>query len=337
MKKLLRNLFGSGREEEKRSASDAMSGREQIVTNSEKSNLSTDPDHVNRQADTLKFDAIRAMNMGELVFATEALRKAMELRPEFETRYYLTEALLRRHLTEEALAQMNLLLEEVPMHTATLLNRAKLRLEQNDPSRALEDCGTGIESTSELEEQALFLYYGASAMKDMKNLKDALCLLKQAIEKNDAFIPARLLRARILIDLERYEEATQDLDWVAASDPEEEQVPMLCARLFMLEGKQQNAIQAYEELLSLDPFNEEGHCGIAILMIKEGRSAEAETFLREAIEEMPVQRNLILMLVEILENKGQTQEAAEWRAKLPEAEVESEAVNFNDLYKGNLY
>ena len=41
-----------------------MSGREQIVTNSEKSNLSTDPDHVNRQADTLKFDAIRAMNMG---------------------------------------------------------------------------------------------------------------------------------------------------------------------------------------------------------------------------------------------------------------------------------
>ncbi|WP_257125624.1 hypothetical protein [Porphyromonas gingivalis] len=183
MKKLLRNLFGSGREEEKRSASDAMSGREQIVTNSEKSNLSTDPDHVNRQADTLKFDAIRAMNMGELVFATEALRKAMELRPEFETRYYLTEALLRRHLTEEALAQMNLLLEEVPMHTATLLNRAKLRLEQNDPSRALEDCGTGIESTSELEEQALFLYYGASAMKDMKNLKDALCLLKQAIEK----------------------------------------------------------------------------------------------------------------------------------------------------------
>ena len=321
MKKLLRNLFGSGREEEKRSASDAMSGREQIVTNSEKSNLSTDPDHVNRQADTLKFDAIRAMNMGELVFATEALRKAMELRPEFETRYYLTEALLRRHLTEEALAQMNLLLEEVPMHTATLLNRAKLRLEQNDPSRALEDCGTGIESTSELEEQALFLYYGASAMKDMKNLKDALCLLKQAIEKNDAFIPARLLRARMLIDLERYEEATQDLDWVAASDPEE----------------QQNAMQAYEELLSLDPFNEEGHCGIATLMIKEGRSAEAETFLREAIEEMPVQRNLILMLVEILENKGQTQEAAEWRAKLPEAEVESEAVNFNDLYKGNLY
>lgn len=72
MKKLLRNLFGSGREEEKRSASDAMSGREKIVTNSEKSNLSTDPDHVNRQADTLKFDAIRAMNMGELVFATEA-------------------------------------------------------------------------------------------------------------------------------------------------------------------------------------------------------------------------------------------------------------------------
>lgn len=335
--KFLKSLFGTDSKKEKATVSSDTDVNEPTVVNIENSHHAEEPEHTVRQADTLKFDAIRAMNMGELVFATEALRKALELRPEFETRYYLTEVLVRRHLLNEALAQMDSLLEEVPSHTATLLNRAKLRLEQNNPSGALEDCRAGIESTSEDEEQALFLYYGASAMRDMQNPQDALCLLKQAIEKNESFLQARLLRARMLIDLERYDEASQDLDLVAASDAEEEQVPMLRARIFMLEGKPQNAMQAYEELLSLDPFNEEGHRGIASLMIEEGRSAEAEKFLREAIEEMPEQRSLTLMLVEILENQGQTKEADEWRAKLPEVEAESEAVNFNDLYKGNLY
>ena len=335
--KFLKSLFGSDSKKEKVTASCDTGVNKPTAVNTEDNHLSEDLEQAARQANTLKFDAIRAMNMGELVFATEALRKALELRPEFETRYYLTEVLVRHHLLDEALAQMDLLLEEVPSHTATLLNRAKLRLEQNNPSGALEDCRAGIESTSEVEEQALFLYYAASAMKDMQNPQDALCLLKQAIEKNESFLQARLLRARMLIDLERYDEASQDLDLVATSDAEEEQVPMLRARIFMLEGKPQNAMQAYEELLNLDPFNEEGHRGIASLMIKDGRSAEAEKFLREAIEEIPEQRNLTLMLVEILENQGKTKEADEWRAKLPEVEAESEAVNFNDLYKGNLY
>ena len=42
-----------------------------------------------RDADVLKFDALRASKIGEYSFAIKAFDKALELRPEFETRYYL--------------------------------------------------------------------------------------------------------------------------------------------------------------------------------------------------------------------------------------------------------
>ncbi len=336
MKNFLKSLFSSRHEEEgKASVNEAAEQIQTTTTVAE--NLATESDNAARQADTLKFDAIRAMNLGEMVFATEALRKALELRPEFETRYYLAEVLVRRNLSEEALAEMDLLLEEMPMHTATRLNRSKLRCELNNPDGALEDCREGIASTSEPEEQALLLYYGAVALKDLDRHPEAIDYLTEAIEKGESFVMARLLRARLLMEGARYDEAGADLDTIAASHPEEEQVPLLRARLHLLTEKPEEAMQAYTQLLELDPFSEEGHQGMATLMVRNGNTAEAEAFLREAIEELPTQRSLSLLLIDILEHDGRMDEAAELRAQLPEETTGNDTVNFKNLYSGSLF
>lgn len=337
MKKLLKNLFSPSRQKEEKTQTNNPVENTGIETDATEMTQPSDSNNVARQADTLKFDAVRAMNYGELVFATDALRKAMELRPEFETRYYLAEVLVLRNLYEEALTEMNLLLEEVPAHTATLLNRAKLRTEQHDPEGALEDSRAGIESTSEPEEQALLLYYGAIALKDLHRNEEALQFLNESIEKGETFVPAKLLRIRLLIEEKLLEEARQGLDALSSSHPEEEQVPLLSARLYLEEDRQEEALQDYQRLLELDPFSEEGHQGIASLMLKRGEVTEAETFLREAIEELPTTPGLTLMLIQMLEEQGRKEEAEKLRSEMPTEVQEGEAVNFKNLYSGGLY
>ena len=108
-----------------------------------------------RDADVLKFDALRASKIGEYPFAIKAFGKALELRPEFETRYYLAETLMRIGATRQALKHLDLLVEEEPNHLTTRIYRAKAEYEEGQCDKAIEDLKTALALTEEEKDLAL--------------------------------------------------------------------------------------------------------------------------------------------------------------------------------------
>ncbi|MDY6122164.1 MAG: tetratricopeptide repeat protein [Porphyromonas sp.] len=299
-----------------------------------------------RQADTLKFDAIRAMKLGELGFALSALEKSLELRDEFEARYYYVEALLMASRQDEALSQMDLLLDEEPNHLPTLLGRSQLLLHLNRYSDSMADADKGIElqTATEQEKDDLNLYQlsilKAKALRGLERTSEAIELLAKTAQQHEEIGQTHLLKAEMEIAIGRKEDATDSLLQAGALLPEEERVPLLLAQIAESDNVIDKAFKLYQDALDLNPFCVEALCAKANLRYKQGEWEQAIAMLTEAKEGMAPSKELLLTLIDLHTKLGQTTEAEALRSELKENETGSSTTkknSFDNLYSGGIY
>lgn len=291
-----------------------------------------------RQADTLKFDALRALKFNETDFAIQALGKSIELSPRFETRYYLGMALVKAHRQEEAIEQFSLVLHEQPEHTLTLLQRAHLYLLHGRYGEAMTDAEEVLRLAGEDEQKLTAERLIAESYAGREDWPAAVRALDaaMALPEQDNY-EVRLLRARYLANLNEYDRAEEDLQILAEQNPHEELVPLVRARMARTRHRDEEAAMHYREALELDPFNDVAYRGLAELMLDRGAALE---LIRTAFEEQPHNLAIGLILKQLLEEHGNTEEAAELVEKLktvePEAGQDPDQVA-KGLYSGGIY
>ncbi len=293
-----------------------------------------------RDADTLKFDALRALKMGQVDFALKALSKALELHPEFETRFYYAEALTLDRQYAKAWEQYDSLLAEHPDHILSLKNRASLRIAGEDYVGALEDIEAALRSTEE-EEQKMVLYQQQSKVFLKQEIFDkSLEAAEKAIALKSPSPLPYLQKVEALIGLSQVEEAKRFIKEASSLFPEEEQFSLAQAKIALVQKEYAEAYRAYQEALEKDPFNEEAYCGTACLMLQEGKEEEAVAYLEAALEDQNVSYTLLSLLLNLYQKKGWGEKAESIRRQMEELapEQKGEVVDFvQQYYKNNVY
>jgi len=94
--------------------------------------------------------------------------------------------------------------------------------------------------------------------------------------------------------------ATNDLLEALKLSPETPPDTLLAASLAENAGQYDTAEAAYKRLLAKDPKSEQANAGLAHLLIREKKYAEAETFLRTAMEKLPDDPALTAQLAAVL-------------------------------------
>lgn len=292
-----------------------------------------------RDADTLKFDALRAMKMGNIPFALKALEKSLELREEFETRYYYAEALTAAQREEDALKQYDQLLAEYPEHVPTLLFRSKLRLDLGRAKEAIEDITTALRYA---EEEATFtaLYtLGARGYLSLGEFEKALEMAQKALDADEKSVRPYLLKSQALIGLERLEEAEAFVQKAIESFEEEEQFHLIQANIAELRGDSTAQMKAFTATLDKDPFNMEAYMGIAILKNREGDRRGAIALMEETREQNNVTIKFLSLLAQLYHEEGLEEKEQTLRKKIEEQqqEMSDTTVRFDNLYEGGIF
>ena len=119
--------------------------------------------------------------------------------------------------------------------------------------------------------------------------------------------------------------ATNELLEALKLSPETASDTLLAANLAEQAGQDEVAEAAYRRLLAKDPNSEPANAGIAHMMMRKKQYAQAETFLRAALEQLPDDPALTAQLATVLaaENKA---EALPLLKKLHEAHPDDQAI-----------
>ncbi|KGN97363.1 hypothetical protein HQ36_07340 [Porphyromonas gingivicanis] len=327
---ILKSIFGRKKEtlsQEEAKVSQAK-GEEKIIDRQEE-----------KEADVLKFDGLRAMRLGEVSFALKALSKALELRPEFETRFYYAEALTLNHQEREALKQYDLLLEECPNHILCLINRASLRIDVEAYTEALMDVELALNTNEDEEQRALLYQMKAKVYLLLKEYDKVLVTAEQAIMLKAKSSLAYLQKIQALVGLERWEEANRFIEKAISTFPEEEQFNLFQAKVALKQEQYAEAYQAYQDALVKDPFNEEAYCGMACLLVQRGEMTEAIDFLEQTLKEQNPSVMMLSLLASIYKKMGLVEKEQKIREQIKEFSSDGEQpIDFvQQLYKGNAY
>lgn len=316
--KLFKSLFG-------KPSSGATPKEESPATSVE----NTSP-QAERDADVLKFDALRASKIGEYPFAIKAFGKALELRPEFETRYYLAETLMRIGATRQALKHLDLLVEEEPNHLTTRIYRAKAEYEEGQYDKAIEDLKTALALTEEEKDLALLHRLLAANYIAQKEWQNAVDEATKAIDLHDEEPSSSLYKTKALVALEQWDEATEFLREAFRAFPEEERFHLYEADIALAKGDYPAAQTAYRTALDKDPFNEDACCGLGHIEELSGNLSQAIQLLQGYVEDGIVGKNILTYLIQLLDKSGRGGETTPYKAQLQEMD-ESEAQSKADF------
>ena len=114
-------------------------------------------------------------------------------------------------------------------------------------------------------------------------LDSALELADRALDINANAHQARLLRGCVLFKMEEHRRASEDLRQVASHHPHSVPVHCWLADSLLLSGNFEEAIDAAEHLIEIDPTHFHAHCVRGLALIKLGRPAEAIAILDELL------------------------------------------------------
>lgn len=232
----------------------------------------------------LKYDGIRARNIGQLDYAIRCFENAVALNAEPETLGLLANACLRAGRIDDARAALVRLTEKDAGNVNALLALADVCHMQEDYAAMDEACRKALALD---ETNATACYQAARAARGLHNDLQAIVMLTKAIAQNEQYADAYLLRAETLWDMRQIKDAREDADKVLQLDPENEEALLLEGRIAAAQGDASAACECFDRVTSLDPFCEEAYLlkGELLLLQKEfDRVADNYT---EALELMP--------------------------------------------------
>ena len=95
----------------------------------------------------------------------------------------------------------------------------------------------------------------AKASIGQGNLINAIVTLTKAIALNPDYSDAYLLRSQTLLRMGDRKSAREDMEKLISTYPQNEDVLMLKARIEHAEGKGDEAIETYTQVIALNPFS----------------------------------------------------------------------------------
>lgn len=263
--------------------------------------------------------AMAAGSAGELPRARAEVRRALELRPDWEMAALLQAQLLSRDSSADGIASLQAFLERNPqardvrLHLARALVADKqyvearqhfdrllrdypdnpdvvypvaiLALQQNDLERAEAQLKHLL--TLEFPDRNIVFYYLGQIAEDSKRGSEAIAYYAQVGAGEQQF-PARLRLVRILGEQGKLDEARRQLHATQAKTPQEGVQLLLAEAQLLRDAKQfQQAYDLLDKALAEQPAQPELLYEAALLAEKLGQVDTLERLLRRLIEVQP--------------------------------------------------
>ena len=282
--------------------------------------------------DILKYDGVRAQKMGKLAYAIKCFTEALNIQEDFETMSYLVSAYTMANDLGKAEDVLNRMVEMEPDHIATRLTRVNLLFMLDKDAEVITDCLHVIE----LEPSNHVAYFMmAKAKKATNDVFGAIADLTRSISLKEDFADSYLLRAEILLGLGQAKEALPDV----------ESSYLLRGRIHMALGDIEAANSGFQQVLDLNPFNEDACILSGQLLIEQKKYDEAIAFFDEAIETNPSFAKAYSERGRAKNLKGDKTGAFEDLKKSLELNPEGEEAqkmngqhsNFDNMYKGGIF
>ena len=274
---LLSALFGNKKPDENRNPQEEQNRKNFDI-------LKYDGIRARNMGKLLKYDGIRARNMGKLPYAIKCFEEAVALNEEAETMGFLAQAYLQANRTDDARAALERLAEKDPSDIRTLLSLASVCYMLEDYEGMNEACRKAIAADS-ANAQAYFL--SARAERGLKNNLNAVVMLTKAIALNETFAQAYQLRAEVLWEMRQAREAMEDIGHILSASPEDEDALLLKGKIEAALGQTEEALACCDKVMEANPFNEQAYLLKGGMLAGENKLAEAETLYTEAIDLMP--------------------------------------------------
>lgn len=294
------------------------------------------------KANTLKFDALRALKIGEVDFAIRALHTSLEEIDDPECRLYLAQALQRKPDLAGSMAELTTILEAYPDYPAALYEATKVSNGLDQHSETIAYAERALATELETAQQAELHRMKAQAQLALSDSEQALATIDQALQLTDEVPLYWLIKVKVLIALERWEEALAVALETAEKFPEEERAYLYEGLITYHEGDKERAERAFRQVVETDPFNVEGYMHLTHLVEElRGKEAAADE-MEQALDMIPQPTHALLdyaaLLYKECDRTEQYEGVQQLLADLPEdAETKAGEVNFANLYAGGFY
>ena len=294
------------------------------------------------KANTLKFDALRALKIGEVDFAIRALHTSLEEIDDPECRLYLAQALQRKPDLAGSMAELTTILEAYPDYPMALYEATKVSNGLDQHSETIAYAERALATELETAQQAELHRMKAQAQLALGESEQALATIDQALQLTDEVPLYWLIKVKVLIALERWEEALAVALETAEKFPEEERAYLYEGLITYHEGDKERAERAFRQVVETDPFNVEGYMHLTHLVEElRGKEAAADE-MEQALEMIPQPTRALLdyaaLLYKECDRTEQYEGVQQMLAELPEdAETKTGEVNFAGLYAGGFY
>lgn len=247
-------------------------------------NLSSEEKQNQKNFDILKYDGIRARNMGKLDYAVRCFEEAAALNDEPETLSLLAGTYLQTNRIDDARITLDRLAAQTPSDVKVLLSLANVCFMQEDYEAMNNACQKAL-ALDDKNAQAYFLT--ARAERGLKNYLNAIVMLTKAIAQDESFTQAYLLRAEILWEMRQANEALDDLNHILPLKPDDEEALLLKGKIEAALGHIGEAHTCFDKIMQINPFNEQAYLLKGEMLCEEKKLKEAEELYTEAIDLMP--------------------------------------------------
>lgn len=239
-----------------------------------------------RQFDTLKYDGVRALRLGQLDIAVNCLEHALQLKDDLEVHDYLSQAYIHQGDLEKAYQSLNRLAEAQPDNEQIYLRMASVAYMRED-YLAEEDVAKkalGVNADS-----APAHYLLAQAYIGEKQDILAIAMLTKALALDEKLLSARLLRGETLLRMGDVQGAAADAEVLMQKVADNEDALLLAARVARARGDLDAAIGFYDRMTEANPFSAVALRERGTAKFAKGDKEGAEADGRAALELEPEQ------------------------------------------------
>ena len=216
----------------------------------------TPEENKEKNFDILKYDGIRAMRIGKLVYALKCFEEATAIKEDLETMQHQANTYVRMNRMDDARQLMVRMTELAPDQPLVFQSLASLCYMQEDYPAMNEACQKAL-ALNDQDPSTYFL--SAKAAVGLNNGIQAIAMLTKAIILNEEFVEAYQMRAEILWAMRQAKDANEDIEKLLSMNPEDENALLLKAEIMAVSGAEEQALEIIDQVLSLNPFCEKAY------------------------------------------------------------------------------
>ena len=216
----------------------------------------TPEENKEKNFDILKYDGIRAMRIGKLVYALKCFEEATAIKEDLETMQHQANTYVRMNRMDDARQLMVRMTELAPDQPLVFQSLASLCYMQEDYPAMNEACQKAL-ALNDQDPSTYFL--SAKAAVGLNNGIQAIAMLTKAIILNEEFVEAYQMRAEILWAMRQAKDANEDIEKLLSMNPEDENALLLKAEIMAVSGAEEQALEVIDQVLALNPFCEKAY------------------------------------------------------------------------------